>query len=129
MELALVLKSFQKCMSRILEGVECNIDDVLVHAPTIELHDYRLQKVLERLSEAGLTLNIDRCTFRVPKIKFLGNVVSANCIEVDSDRVRTCTQECSRSPCVFRNGKPPKQVCRIFSRQDQTNPFARENSV
>jgi len=27
---------FQKCMSRILEGleeVECNIDDVLVHAP------------------------------------------------------------------------------------------------
>ena len=129
MELALVLKSFQKCMSRILEGVECNIDDVLVHVPTIELHDYRLQKVLECLSEAGLTLNIDRCTFRVPKIKFLGNVVSANCTEVDSDKVPTCTQECSRSPCVFRNGKPPKQVCRIFSRQDQTNPFARENSI
>ena len=101
MELALVLKSFQKCMSRILEGVECNIDDVLVHAPTIELHDYRLQKVLERLSEVGLTLNIDRCTFRVPKIKFLANVVSANCIEVDSDKVPTCTPECSRSPCVF----------------------------
>ena len=82
-------------MSRILEGVECNIDDVLVHAPTIELHDYRLQKVLERLSEAGLTLNIDRRTFRVPKIKFLGNVVSANGIEVVSDKVPTCTQEYS----------------------------------
>ena len=116
MELALVLKSFQKCVSRILEGLECNIDDVLVHAPTIELHDYRLQKMLERLSEAGLTLNIDKCTFRVPKIKFLGNVVSANRIEVDSDKVLTCTQECSRSPWFFRNGKPPKQVCRTFSR-------------
>ena len=83
-------EKFQKCMSRILEGlegVECNIDDVLVHAPTIELHDYRLQKVLERLSEAGVTLNIDKCTFRVPKIKFLGNVVSANGIEVDPDKV------------------------------------------
>ena len=37
-------EKFQKCMRRILEGlegVECNIDDVLVHAPTIELHDYR----------------------------------------------------------------------------------------
>ena len=91
-------EKLQTCMSRILEGlegVECNIDDVLVHAPTIELHDYRLQKVLERLSEAGLTLNIDRCTFRVPKIKFLGNVVSANGIEVVSDKVPTCTQECS----------------------------------
>ena len=81
---------FQKCMSRILEGLEgvsCSIDDVLVHAPIIELHDYRLQKVLERLSEAGVTLNIDKCTFRVPKIKFLGNVVSANGIEVDPDKV------------------------------------------
>ena len=97
-------------MSRILEGVECNIDDVLVHAPTIELHDCRLQKVLERPSEAGVTLNIDKCTFQVSKIKFLGNVVSANGIEVDPDKVAkpTCTHECSRRPCVFRNGKPPK---------------------
>ena len=83
-------EKFQKCMSRIregLEGVECNIDDVLVRAPTVELHDYRLQKVLERLSEASVTLNIDKCTFRVPKIKFLGNVVSACGIEVDPDKV------------------------------------------
>ena len=59
-------EKFQKCMSRILEGlegVECNIDDVLVHAPIIELHDYRLQKVLEHLSEAGVALNNDKCTF------------------------------------------------------------------
>ena len=81
---------FQKCISRILEGLEgvkCNIDDVLVHAPIIELCDYRLQKVIEHLREAGVTLNNDKCTFRVPKIKFLGNVVSANGIEVDPDKV------------------------------------------
>ena len=76
-------------MSRILEGlegVECSIDDVLVHAPIIELHDYRLQKVLEHLREAGVTLNNNKCTFRVAKIKFLGNV-STNGIEVDPDKV------------------------------------------
>ena len=80
---------FQKCKSRILEGlegVECNIDDVLVHGSIIELHDYKLQKVLERLSEAGVALNNDKCTFRVPKMNFLGNV-STNGIEVDPDRV------------------------------------------
>ena len=48
-------EKFQKCMSRILEGVECNIDDVLVHAPTIEVHDYRLQKVLELVLHLTLT--------------------------------------------------------------------------
>ena len=83
-------EKFQKCISIILEGlegVECNIDDVLVHAPNRELHDCRLEKVLERLTNAGVTLNTDKCTFRVPKIKFLGNVVSANGIEVDPEKV------------------------------------------
>ena len=45
-------EKFQKCVSRILEGlkgVECNIDDVLVHAPTQELHYSTLNEVLERL--------------------------------------------------------------------------------
>lgn len=89
-------------MSKILEGldgVECNIDDVLVHASTQELNDKRLEQVLKRMIEAGVTLNIDKCTFRVPKIKFLGNVLSAGTIEVDPDKVSavfnpTSTQEC-----------------------------------
>lgn len=77
-------------MSRILEGldgVECNIDDVLVHAPTRELHNKRLEQVLERLTTAGVTLNIEKCVFRATRIKFLGNVVSAHGIEVDPDKV------------------------------------------
>ena len=41
--------------------------------------------MLERLSEAGVTLN-NKCTFRVPKIKFPGKV-STNGIEVDPDKV------------------------------------------
>ena len=77
-------------MSRILEeldGAECNIDDVLVHAPTRELHNKRLEQVLERLTTAGVTLNIEKCVFRATRIKFLGNVVSAHGIEVDPDKV------------------------------------------
>ena len=119
---------FQKCMSRILEGVECNIDDVLVHAPIIELHDYRLQKVLEHLSEAGVALNNDKCTFWDPTIKFLGNV-STNGIEVDPDKVAAVV-----NLHAFKNvhevhvflGMINHQ--RTFSGQDQTNlrPYAEE---
>jgi len=123
-------EKFQKGMIRILEGlkgVECNIDDVLVHASTRELHDYRLEKMLERLPNAGVTLNIQKCTFRVPKIKFLGNVVSANGIEVDPEIVAAVininsTQECPRSLCILRDGQPPGQIRRTFSRLDQTHP-------
>ena len=70
-----------------LEGVECNIDDVLCHGPTQEMHDRRLKAVLDRLSAAGVTLNIDKCIFSAPKIKILGNVVSANGIEADPDKI------------------------------------------
>ena len=43
--------------------------------------------MLERPTNAGVTLNIDKCTFRVPKIKFLGDVAGANGIEVDPEKV------------------------------------------
>jgi hypothetical protein len=46
-----------------------------VHGPTIELHDQRLTKVLERLQEKGLTLNPEKCEFRIPKITFMGHLV------------------------------------------------------
>ena len=40
-----------------IPGVEVYIDDLLVHAPTSEEHDVRLEKVLERCRTIGLTLN------------------------------------------------------------------------
>lgn len=60
---------------------------MLVHAPTRELHNKRLEQVLERLTTAGVTLNIEKCVFRATRITFLGNVVSAHGIEVDPDKV------------------------------------------
>jgi hypothetical protein len=55
---------FQRRMStllRDLEGVVCLIDDVLIYGKSQEQHDERLLAVLNRLEEAGLTLNRDKC--------------------------------------------------------------------
>ena len=71
-----------------LEGVECNIDDVLVHGKDQQLHDERLGAVLKRLLEAGVTLNLDKCVFSTKQVKFLGHVISSNGIEVDPDKVK-----------------------------------------
>lgn len=40
-----------------LEGVECEIDDLLVHGESQDQHDTRLHAVLKRLEESKLTLN------------------------------------------------------------------------
>ena len=52
---------FQRRMSDILtglDGVVCMMDDILNHGCTPEEHDARLEKVLQRLQGAGLTLNL-----------------------------------------------------------------------
>ena len=58
------------------EGVQNIADDIIVHGPTVELHDQRLTTVLERLQERGLTLNPEKCEFRIPRITFMGHHVS-----------------------------------------------------
>ena len=87
-------EKFQKTMNQILlglEGVECNIDDVLVHGKDQQQHDERLGAVLKRLLEAGVTLNLDKCVFSTKQVKFLGHVISSNGIEVDPDKVKAIT--------------------------------------
>ena len=67
-------EKFQKARNRILEGlegVECNIDDVLIYGATHDEHDRRLDAVLRRLTAAHVTLNTDKCIFSVTKIVFL----------------------------------------------------------
>ena len=57
-----VSEKFQKNMNQILqalEGLECSIDDVLVHGKNQEEYDERLEAVLKRLVEAGVTFNFD----------------------------------------------------------------------
>ena len=70
-----------------LEGVECNISDVLVHGRNREEHEERLETLIKRLVEAGVTLNLDKCKFSTDKIKFLGHVISSRGIEVDPDKL------------------------------------------
>ena len=56
-----VSEKFQKNMNQILqalEGLECSIDDVLVHGKNQEEYDERLEAVLKRLVEAGVTFNL-----------------------------------------------------------------------
>ncbi|KAE8276982.1 hypothetical protein D5F01_LYC25286 [Larimichthys crocea] len=81
---------FQKRISRTLEGLEgvlCQMDDVLIWGATQREHDERLRKALVRLQEAGVTLN-DKCEFSKHKIKFLGQVIEATGVSPDPDKVR-----------------------------------------
>ena len=72
-------------MSNDLDGlgvVICHMDDILIHGISQEEHDGRVRKVLQRLQEAGLTLN-EKCEFSRPSMRFLGHIISASGLAVD----------------------------------------------
>ena len=81
---------FQRRMSEILadlDGVVCMIDDVLVYGDTQEEHDRRLEKVLQRMKEVGLTLNRDKCHFSQNQVKFLGQILNKDGVHPDNEKV------------------------------------------
>ena len=81
---------YQKRMSQILEnldGVICQMDDVLVFGRTDNEHDKRRSKVLSRLERANVTLNSAKCEFKKTSVKFVGHIVSADGISADPQKV------------------------------------------
>lgn len=50
------------------DGVQSIFDDLVVHGKTTEEHDKRLENVLQRLCERGLTLNANKCQFNMTHI-------------------------------------------------------------
>ena len=81
---------FQRQMSEMLkdlDGVLCMMDDVLVYGKTVSEHDERLDKVLQTMQKAGMTLNKEKCQFSQKSIMFLGQLIDERGIRPDPEKV------------------------------------------
>ena len=75
-----------------LEGVTNLIDDFCVHGSTQEIHDQRLNAVLNRLQENGITLNPDKCIFSASSIRYLGFIIDFSGVHADPEKVSAITE-------------------------------------
>ena len=75
-----------------IDGQENISDDIIVHGKDQAEHDARLELVIKRLGELGLTLNAGKCQFSMDKLTFVGMVLSANGISCAADKVEAVTQ-------------------------------------
>ncbi len=101
-------------MSQILQGLV----HVLVHGKDQQDHDERLEAVLKRLVEAGVTLNLDKCQFSADRVKFLGHIISLSGIEADPEKLRAIAdlplpQNVQKVRKISWHGKPIEQVFRV----------------
>ncbi len=67
------------------------LDDVIVFGKTLEEHEDRLLKVLDRLGEVGLKLSVDKCQICLPRVKYLGHIVSADGVAPDPKKIEAVT--------------------------------------
>lgn len=63
------------------------LDDVIICTPTFELHLEILSKVLNRIIDAGLTLNREKCHFCKQELRYLGYIVNSSGLLVDPSKV------------------------------------------
>nr|CAE02079.2 OSJNBa0074B10.7 [Oryza sativa Japonica Group] len=67
------------------------IDDILVNSQSEEDHQQHLRLVLGMLREHQLYAKLSKCEFRLSEVKFLGHVISAKGVAVDTETVTAVT--------------------------------------
>ena len=84
-------EQYQHEIQRVLSGLQgaANIsDDVIVHGRGQEDHDKNVMAVLSRLDDANVTLNPEKCEFNMPRLIFMGMLLSKRGIGPTEERIR-----------------------------------------
>ena len=85
--------NFQRLMNYVLGDLRwleclCYLDDILIFGKTFEQHLERLNRVLQAIGDAGLTLNPKKCVFGTRCVKFLGHLIDVDGIHPNPEKVQ-----------------------------------------
>ncbi|CAC5387636.1 unnamed protein product [Mytilus coruscus] len=70
-----------------IEGAEVIVDDILIWGSTIQEHDERLKKVLDRARQCNLKLSKSKCQFRKNEVEYVGHIISKDGLKPDPEKV------------------------------------------
>jgi len=84
--------TFQRALDIILSGLKWQIclvylDDVIIFSANAEQHVKDVDTVLHRLREAGVTLNLQKCTWFSDEFEYLGHIVRPGQLHVHNKNV------------------------------------------
>jgi len=65
------------------------INDILIYSNTKKEYIEYVKKVLQRLRELGLRVNVRKSKFNINEVKFLGLVITEGSIKIDPSKVST----------------------------------------
>ena len=100
-------EKFQQTISQVIKdcpGAYNMSDDIIIIGATQEEHDIRLEKVVQKLNEHGLTLNATKCQINVPELTYMGHVLTSRGLQVSNEKVKAIV-----------NAPPPKDRSEVRS--------------
>lgn len=68
------------------------LDDIIIVSKDFDHHMEILTKILNRLMEAGLTINFEKCHFCLPELKYLGYIINRDGLQVNPEKVSAITE-------------------------------------
>jgi predicted GTPase len=70
------------------EFVVAYLNDIIVYSNIKKEHIQHVRKILERLREANIQADVDKCEFHTTKTKFLDMIVERDEIKMNSEKIR-----------------------------------------
>ena len=90
------------------------MDDIILFSHSFEEHMEHLQQVFDRLRKANLTLKFSKCEFAMPRVKYLGHILSKNGVLPNPEKTK-----------IIQEWQPPKNPKQIRQFLGLTNYYRR----
>ena len=93
-ELCNASSTFQAFINDILReylDVFCSayLNNILIYSDTREKHIKHVRKILKKLQQADLYLNINKCEFHIKQVKYLELIITIEGLKMDLKKVET----------------------------------------
>jgi hypothetical protein len=75
-------------MNYLNEFVIAYLDDIIVYINNKKEHIQHVRKILQRLREANIQANVDKCEFHIIETKFLDMIMSRDDIKMKFDKIK-----------------------------------------
>ncbi len=80
-------------MNYLNEFVVTYLNDIIVYNNKKKEHIHYVRKILQRLREANIQTNVDKCEFHIIETKFLEMIVSHDDIKMNSEKLKQSLSE------------------------------------
>ena len=108
--------TFKAFMEFIDDFLTAYLDDLLIYSENELDHEVHVKKVLTRLREAGLQIDIKKCEFHVKRTKYLGFIVGSGGIEVDHGQEKITVVKNWQEPTSVRGIQSFLGFCNFYRR-------------